>query len=145
MCAQGLPQAVAFPVGTWTYASRVIIRKVHGPKKDFLVPYKNEYEPLVWSLHVYAVWTLLQNTPPDMTKWRNIKLMWLQGKVSDDNYTTESKLLGRSGLYRIHYSMTSLTFTHLIYIYIYKSNNIKLRLIVHERIIQLKRQSPAIM
>lgn len=31
-----------------------------------------------------------------------------------------------------------LKFTHLIYIYIYKSYNIRLRLIVHERIIQLK-------
>lgn len=49
--------------------------------------------------------------------------------------------LGRSGLYRKHYSMTErLVSLHIssTYIYIYKSNNIRLRLIVHERFIQLK-------
>lgn len=42
---------------------------------------------------------------------RKQKLMRLQGKVSDDKYTEAQKkkkknILGRSGLYRIHYSMT---------------------------------------
>lgn len=69
MCVQNLPQAGSFPVRTPNIC-RVKIRKVHGPKKDFLVPYKNEYDPLVLSLHVYAVWTLLQNIPPDMNKQR---------------------------------------------------------------------------
>lgn len=90
MCVQGLPQAGSFPVRTLNICiTRVKIRKVHGPKKDFIVPYKTEYEPLVWSWHVYAVWTLLQNIPPDKTKQRK-KLMLLQGKVSDDNNTTKN-------------------------------------------------------
>lgn len=101
--------------------------------------YKLEYEPLVWAyifmlsghyykiLHSDQIW-LNNNFPQN-------KLMWLQGKVSDNKYTTERKVLGRSGLYRIHYSMTE-RLAHLIYIYI--KVNIRLRLIVHERFIQLK-------
>lgn len=57
---------------------------------------------------------------------RKRKQMRLQGKVSDDKYTEAKKkkknILGRSGLYRIHYSMTerlkSLNISST-YIYIY--------------------------